>query len=164
MPASTINTARVTDRRVLRFDSIEDALRDAAQLTHAQRQGKARCLGNWTHGQILGHLATWVDYAYDGAPLNPPVILRLIIRPMKRQLPHKPMRAGGKLPGVPGGTIAFDPVSFDEGLAHFQKSFTRLQSDPPTAKHPIFGHMTHDEWKNMNLRHAELHLSYIRTG
>jgi hypothetical protein len=29
-----------------------------------------------------------------------------------------------------------------------------------TARHPVLGKLTHDQWKQIHLRHAELHLSF----
>ena len=39
---------------------------------------------------------------------KPPLVVRLIMRPMKRRFLYKPMRAGSSIPGVPGGTLGFD--------------------------------------------------------
>ena len=37
----------------------------------------------------------------------------------------------------------------------------RLDARPPDAPNPIFGRLTHDEWKAINLRHAELHMGFL---
>jgi hypothetical protein len=29
-----------------------------------------------------------------------------------------------------------------------------------TARHPVLGKLTHEEWTQLHLRHAELHLSF----
>ena len=150
-------------RRDITFARIDDALADVENIARAADAGRMRCVGTWSAGQILDHLAMWVDYAYDGTPLHPPLLLRLMLRPMKRRFLYKRMRAGGKIPGVAGGTLAIASASMDDGLAHFRKSFTKLRDEVPTAPHVFFGTLTHDEWINMNLRHAELHLSFIRT-
>jgi hypothetical protein len=149
-------------RRELSFTTIDDALADVEQIAAAERAGRARCLGNWSTGQILSHVACWADYAYDGTPLNPPFFIRWMLRPMKSRFLYKKMSPGGKIPKVSGGTLATAPASLDDGLAHFRKSFTRLRDLTPIAPHFIFGRLTHDEWINMHLRHAELHLSFIR--
>jgi hypothetical protein len=38
-----------------------------------------------------------------------------------------------------------------------------LAKAPPTIPHALFGPLTHDEWIAQHLRHAELHLSFLRT-
>jgi hypothetical protein len=156
------DTKHVADRRTLNFTKIDDALADVDAIVAAERAGRARPLGNWSTGQILSHLASWADYAFDGTPLHPPFIVRLVLRPMKRRFLYKKMAAGGKIPKVPGGTLAIVPASLDDGVEHFRKAFVRLRDQPPTAPHVFFGPLTHDEWINMHLRHAELHLSFIR--
>ena len=103
----------------------------------------------------------WADYAFDGTPLKVPFLMRLALRPMKRRFLYKKMPSGARIPKVPGGTLAIEPASLDDGLAHLRKSFTRLRDQAPTAPHIFFGPLTHDEWINMHLRHAELHLSFI---
>ena len=120
-------------RRDITFAKIDDALADVENIARAADSGRVRCLGTWSAGQILDHLATWVDYAYDGTPLHPPLLIRLMLRPMKGRFLYKKMRAGGKIPGVAGGTLATSPASLDEGLGHFRKSFTKLRPGPDCA-------------------------------
>lgn len=158
----TTQTPVSGNRREISFVTIDHALADVENIEQAEGAGRARCVGNWSTGQILNHLATWADYSFDGTPLQPPFIIRLMLRPMKGRFLYKKMRAGGSIPKVPGGTLAIGPASLEDGLAHFRKSFTRLRDQAPTAPHFVFGRLTHDEWINMHLRHAELHLSFVR--
>lgn len=162
MGSIAVNVTPEAARRVLHFHDIDDVMADVEVLAAAEQDGKLRRAGNWTFGQTLGHMATWADYAYDGTPLKPPLLLRWALRPMKKRFLYKPMRAGGKIPGVKGGTLAIEPRSSDEGLGHFTRSFARLKNDPPARPHMIFGPLTHDEWISMHLRHSELHLSFFR--
>jgi len=37
----------------------------------------------------------------------------------------------------------------------------RLRAGPPARPNVIFGPLTHDEWIQLHLRHAELHLSFF---
>jgi len=157
-----LKTADVKGRRKLHFDRIQDALADVDALEGPARAGTARCLGNWTFGQILGHLSAWVEYSFDGVPMTkPPFLLRFILRPMKRRFLYKPMSAGSNIPGVPGGTLGFEPLDLEAGLARFRSAFSRLGRESPTLPHLIFGPLTHEQWINQHLRHAELHLSFV---
>jgi hypothetical protein len=161
-PTDTVDTKHAAGRRSLRFERIDDALADAEAMAAAEREGRLRRVGNWTLGQILGHLATWVGYAYDGVPVTPPLLVRWVMRPMKKRFLYKGMPAGVHIPKTPGGTFGTDVLPPDEGLARYRAACARLKAEAPTRRHPIFGAMTHDEWIAGQLRHAELHLSFVR--
>ena len=160
--SAPIETRRVTGRRELHFTAIDEVLADVDGLAAAEREGRLRRLGNWTLGQTLGHLAAWAGYSYDGVPMQVPLVVRLIMRPMKRRFLKGPMPAGRNIPKVPGGTLAIDPLTSYEGLARFRRAFTRLRDQPPTRPHLLFGTLTHEQWIQSHLRHAELHLSFLR--
>jgi len=158
MPA---DAAAVLQRRTLHFDTIEQILADVDGLEKAQKQGKLRTLGNWSPGQNLGHLASWIDYSYDGVPFKIPFIARIVMRPMKNKFLYKPMRPGARIPRLKDGTLGIDQISFEEGLARLRKNLGRLKSEPPQSPHALFGRLNHDEWIAQHLRHSELHLSYL---
>ncbi len=156
-----VDTTKVTDRRILHFDSIDQALAEADRLVEGERAGKLKHVGNWTLGQVLGHLACWTEFAYTGAPLKPPFFIRWILRLRKNSFLYKPMSPGVKIPGVKGGTLATDPMPLDEALPRYRKVMERLKTEAPTAPNVIFGKMTHGESIALNLRHAELHLGFM---
>ena len=148
-------------RRTLKFISLNEVVADVKTLAAADAAGKLRCCGNWTFGQILNHLATWVDYSFDGVPMKVPFFVKWMVRPMKRRFLTKPMKAGSRIPKVEGGTLAISVVPTTEALEHFHRSFDRLAKGPPAIPHMLFGLMTHDEWIAQHLRHSELHLSFV---
>lgn len=160
--ASLIDTARVSNRRTLRFQTTNEAVSEAQRLASAERAGNLTPLGNWTLGQALGHLATWAEFSFTGAPLKPPLPIRLMLRLQKNKFLTRPMPAGVKIPGVPGGTLGIDPMPLDDGLAKHCAAMDRLRSESPTKPNVIFGPLTHEQWIQLNLRHAELHLSFFR--
>jgi hypothetical protein len=146
---------------MLRFESIDQMLAEVDRLIEAERAGRLRRLGNWTPGQILGHLAAWTEFGYTGVPLKVPFFIRWILRLRKRKFLYEPMRAGVRIPRVKGGTLATDPLPLDEGLARFRGIAERLKLEAPAAPSPIFGQLTHEESIALNLRHAELHLGFL---
>jgi hypothetical protein len=162
--ASPINTAKVTDRRALRFATLREALADAERCAAADRAGTLRRTGNWTAGQVFGHLAYWIDGGFDGYAMNPPWFLRLLGPLMKKSVLKPSTRAGMRLPGAPGGTYGTDVYSTDDGLARFRAAVDRLERQCPQRPNPVFGRMTHDEWKTLHIRHAEGHLSFLHPG
>jgi hypothetical protein len=130
------------------------------RLVEAERAGRLHHVGNWTLGQTLSHLGRWAEYSYTGAPLKPPFFIKWFLRMQKKKFLYTPMRAGVKIPGVPGGTLATEPESTDEALARVRKVMDRMKTDAPTAPNVIFGPLTHEEWIAITLRHAELHLGF----
>lgn len=139
---------------------------DLHSLLDAERAGTLTHCGAWSLGQCLGHLAAWIDYAYDGYPpeLPTPLWIKLVLRPFKKKFLRGPLRPGVRIPKLKDGTLAIDPLSTPEGLSRFEKAWARLRQGPPTKPNPIFGPMTHAEWIQMHLRHAELHLSFQRAA
>lgn len=158
--AVVVDTGKVAGRRILRFESLDQVLAEADRLASAERAGQLKRLGNWTLGQTFGHLAAWGEFAYTPAPLKVPFLIKWILRLRKRKFLYGPMRAGVKIPGVAGGTLATDPMSLDEGLLRLRRVIERLKAEPPTAKSPVFGLLTQEESIAINLRHAELHLGF----
>jgi hypothetical protein len=156
-----VNTGKVVGRRMLRFESIEQAMAEAERLAAAERAGRLRQLGNWTLGQTLGHLAAWTVYGYTGAPLNVPFFIRWFLRLRKRRILYGPMRSGVRIPGVEGGTLATEPVPLEVGWGRFRRAMERLKVEAPTAPSPVFGRLTHEESIALNLRHMELHLGFL---
>jgi hypothetical protein len=156
-----VDTGKAAGRRMLRFESIDQVLAEVDRLAAPERAGRLRRLGNWTLGQTLGHLAAWTEYGYTGFPLKVPFFIRWMLRLRKRKVLYGPMRAGVKIPGVEGGTLATDPVPLDEGLERFRRVMERLKSESPTAPSPILGRLTHEESIALTLRHAELHLGFL---
>jgi len=154
-------TANVTDRRKLHFNSLDEALQEADRLVAAERHGRLVQLGNWTLGQALNHIAGWAEFSYSQCPLKTPFIIRLILWLRKRSFLYGPMPAGVRIPGVPNGTLVTEPVSLEEGLSRFKAAFQRLKMEPPTHPSPALGQLTHDEAIAINLRHAELHLGFF---
>lgn len=158
-----VDTAKTADRRTLRFNSPDELMADVERVVASERAGTLRRAGNWTTGQILGHLAAWIDYSYDGYPpaLKPPWFIKLILRMMKGRFMRGPLKAGVKIPKAPGGTYGTEPMPLDEGLARFRKAWDRLRRSKPTVPNIIFGDLTHEECITGHLRHAELHLSFL---
>jgi hypothetical protein len=155
-----VNTASVKDRRQLRFETIDDCLTDADRLVAADRLGKLRLVGNWSLGTILNHVAAWVEFAYSGSPVKAPWFVVALSRVMKRRFLYKGLGAGVRIPRVEGGTVAREPATVEQALPRFKAAFERLRREPPTKPNELFGQLTHAEWIALQLRHAELHMSF----
>lgn len=155
-----VDTKRVPIRE-LRFQTIDDALAEIKRLAEAERAGRVERMGNWTTGQVFGHLAYWIDGSFDGGIKPPPWFIRMIGPMLKRGMLRGPMKQGFRLPGAPEGTHGTEVLSLDEGLSRVTRAFERLKAGAPQRRNPVFGWMTHAEWIALNLRHAELHLGFL---
>jgi hypothetical protein len=163
-----VNTRRVSGRRKLRFESLADLETEVERLAAADVES----LGNWTLGQILSHLARVMLIAVGETPIRPPLMSRLIgfiFRPLlKRWLLESGMPAGIPHRGIPvigrsketTSQVAHAGITTEEGLAELRSAIDRYKSAQDFSRHPLFGKRRED-WDRFNLRHAELHLSFI---
>jgi hypothetical protein len=156
-------TSPPTPFRPLRFASAADAVAEAKSLASAAAVGAVRSAGTWSLGQALGHVAAWIDYAYDGYPqgFRPSWPVRTAMRLLKGRVLRKGMPRGLRFPNVVGGTFGIDDYSPEEGLLRFTTAFDRLAASPPPAPSPAFGPLSHDQWLALHLRHTELHLGHF---
>ena len=156
----------ISQRRKLRFESIDDAVAEAERLVAAEREGRLTHVGNWRVGRALGHLATWANFAFDGYPpeVVAPWPVRLILKLMRNRILNQGMMTGVKIGRVPGGTVGTDEFTADEGSERFRAAMRRLRQNAPTRENPVFGKLTHEQWIQLNLRHAELHLGFQVPG
>lgn len=152
-------------RRPLWFERLDDILTEANRLAAAEQGGTLVQNGNWTLGQILGHLAGWMNFAFDGYPreIHAPLPVRLILKLFQKRILTGGMMAGVKIRGTKDGTVANEIIPTDEGLRRLGPAIERLKAQSPVILNPAFGHLTHDEWIALNLRHAELHLGFLDT-
>lgn len=160
-----VNPKTVKDRRMLRFASLDEALTEATRLAAAEEQGRLKQLGNWSLGVSLHHIAVWARYPFDGyAPevASPPWFVKCIARLFKKRFMTKPMPAGMRIPGIEAGTMGTEPTPTPKALAEMRAAFERLDREAPTRPNPAMGPLNHEEWKSMNLRHAEHHLGFYR--
>ncbi len=158
-----VDTKNVPNRRTVRYESLDKLLDDISQIEIADREQRLTTVGNWSAGQILAHVANWIDYGYVGYPIkSPPWFIKPILRLMLRKYLKQGMPSGVRIPGIKEGTVGMDPVSVSEGVAKLRKAIARLQSNEPCSyDSPAFGKMSHEDRIRLNLRHAELHLSFL---
>jgi hypothetical protein len=147
----------VVGRRQLRYATLADMLADAERLVESP---STRLLGNWPLDKLLTHLATGVNASIDGIPARAPWFLRLAGVFLKRRFLTKQLSAGFKLPKTVEADFFPPADSPAAALAMLRGAVDRLRTERMTARHPVLGKLTHDEWSQLHLRHAELHLSF----
>jgi hypothetical protein len=151
-------------RRSLRLESLADLSSELERIEQADREGRLETTGQWTAGQILAHLAAWIEYGYEGYPMQkPPLLLRWFLRwKLPSYLQHG-MGAGVRIPGVPGGTYGIDRMEVARAAERLHRAIGRLSAKEPCPhESPAFGAMTFEDRVRLNLRHAELHLGFLR--
>ena len=160
--AAPVNT-KTCEHRKLRFATLDDLRAELDRIADADRGGTLRATGNWTAGQTFNHLATWINFGYDGFPdsLRPPWIIKVLLKATKNRFLSNGLPRGVRIGRIPGGTLGIEPMSTDEGRAKLDAALIRAQSGPPTHPSPVFGRMSHADFLRGTLRHAELHLGYL---
>jgi hypothetical protein len=157
--ATAIDTTKVTERRSLHFDSLDEIVADLGRLASS---GEVRALGNWSAGQLLKHLATALNKSIDGYGNPLPGFVRVVFRTFfKNKFLTAPMSAGFKLPKKALAELVPAPVSFEDGLQSLRQAIHRLQTETHRAPNPVLGPLSVEEWNQLHCRHCELHLSFL---
>lgn len=153
----------VRNWRKLRFESIDDCVAEVRRIMEAERSGRLRATGKWTPGQVMSHVAAWIDYAYDGFPVKPPFFLvRWILRSRRNHILTHGMPRGVRIPGLKEGTTGMDNLPTHDAAKRLMAALQRLaSSEPAVHDSPAFGHLSDKDRIRLNLRHAELHLGYL---
>ncbi len=153
-----IQTSKVSDRRTLSFQSLDDILADAEALA----AGDIRTMGNWTSGQIVDHVAALIELSIDGFTMKAPLPLRIFGRLMRNMALNKPMRPGFKMPKKFAAMAPRPDVQWDAALARLRSVGQRVR-DGEQMQHPspMLGRMSHEDWVKLHCRHAELHFSFM---
>jgi hypothetical protein len=154
-------TSQPADRRAVRFETVDELRAEITRLLAADAAGRLRHSGQWTAGQTFGHLAAWIEYAYTGFPTRVPWFVRLFIRLKLDRYLRDGLPAGVRIPGARGGTYGIEPLDTAEGARRLRAALDRLEREPARYDSPAFGKLTEPQRVALNLRHAELHLSYL---
>lgn len=160
--AQNVSTAKAKHRKI-RLATIDDVFAELDRIGQADQEGRLKTTGNWTAGQILAHVAAWIEYGYSGYPVKPPPFpLNFILPWMGKRILKNGMRPGVRIPGVKEGTFGQEQVSTATGLERLRRAFSRLKNGEQCKyDSPAFGPMSHEDRILLNLRHAELHLGFI---
>jgi hypothetical protein len=155
-----VNTKQVMGRRELRYNSYDDLLADVNELA----SGETEMVGNWSLAQVCKHLASSLNSCIDGIPFNAPLLLRVMGKLfLKKKFLTQAVPAGFQIPG--NAKKQFEPeesADLQEQLPALRKAIERVKNDKSRVSHPVFGQLSADEWDQFNLRHAEMHMSFIK--
>lgn len=145
-------------RRQVTYDSLADMLRDARRLVAAN----AGATGEWSLGQIIQHLAMALNASVDGFGFTLPWPLRIVGRyVIKGRILRNGMQPGIQLPAAAVPALAPPAIDPATALRNLELAVAHFEAAQSYAPHPAFGPITAEEANLIQLRHAELHLSFV---
>lgn len=151
----TLSTT-IRSRRRLKFTSFDEVIADAEALAASTN---TKMLGKWDLSSLLAHLSLAINHSIDGISAKAPWYIR-IVGPLIKGRILKRMSPGFNLPKSVEAEFFPAGLSSAEGLQQLRAAVARLKNERMTARHPVLGPLTHEEWTQLHLRHSELHLSF----
>ncbi|MEM9354336.1 MAG: DUF1569 domain-containing protein [Planctomycetota bacterium] len=156
----TVNTKTAQGRRTVRYESFDDLLAEAEQLA----AGEITCLGNWSPGQVFDHLGRSLEVSIDGGAPKPPLPVRLVANLFfRKKFIYESVPSGFQ---ISNSAAKFfkpeDGVETQQGLEKLRNGVERCKAEEKRADHPIFGKISKAEWDSFSLRHAEMHMSFLK--
>jgi hypothetical protein len=155
--APLVDTKGVTGRRNLHFRDVDEVLADAEKLS----AGGYRRLGNWSLGQMTKHLAGAMNIGLNGAPFRAPLVLRFVAKNFLKKRALRKCTPGFRVPTKIARHVVPDETSDAEGLDALREATRRWKTETQRYPQPFFGSLTPDEWNQLVLRHAEMHMSFL---
>ena len=101
-----------------------------------------------------------MNRSIDGITFKAPWYKRLFGRLVKRRILKHGLPPGFQLPKDREAAAYPMVASPHEAVDLLRQAVGRVGNERATATHPLFGRLTHEEWTQLHLRHAELHLSF----
>lgn len=92
-----------------------------------------------------------------------PFFVQWILRRSLRKTLQSGMPSGVRIPGIKAGTTGMEEIPLANAAQRLSNALDRLENDHhPPHDSPAFGKMSHDDRIKLNLRHAELHMSFLK--
>jgi len=143
------------ERRKLEFNSYEEVIAELERLKDSENEQ----LGNWKLGDICFHLNFYFTGSLNGFKVMLPWVIRTFMgRPALWWLLRHEYKPGGTTvpKSIPKGDNNIEEtVNITIGLLKLLSEAKELQ---PSS---FFGTLTVDQWREMHLRHAAHHLSFL---
>jgi hypothetical protein len=101
-----------------------------------------------------------VNGSIDGFSFKAPWYIRGILFFIKGRFLKNRWSPGITLP-KDKEAVMYPPVSSpQDAFEMLRRAVERTKTQRMSARHPAFGALTHEQWVQVHLRHAELHLSF----
>lgn len=151
-------------KRNLQFDSYEQLKEDVQELLERGYTS----VGKWDLAQVCLHLNDFMTFPMDGFPKSP-LVIRLILsliritsgrRLLDGMLKSRTMPSGK--PTIPSTVYAPNMARDEDAVKTFLKTIDRWNAFTGIPiPSPVFGNMTNEEAKQLQLIHAQHHLSFL---
>lgn len=151
-----VDTSTVAGRRDVRYNSLDELAADAERLL----AGGYTRLGNWNLGTMCTHLARSLQTGLDGWPIKINFLVRFVARRLYKDKALRKLKPGFKLPKK-AASLAPHIEEDRLGVEELQATIARWKRESQRHAHAFFGHLTDDEWNQLMLRHAEMHMSFL---
>ena len=155
-------------RRELRFETLDDAVRDAESLL---KTGYVS-VGQWDLAQVCEHLADWMTFPLDGFPKAPLpltilmwVMRRTTIGPMifRDIVSKRQMRAGSSTIPETVHRQSTDPATAERAVGRLRTTVDRFKNwTGAIIPSPLFGSITKEQATVLQCVHCSHHLSFLR--
>ena len=151
-------------RRELFCESLDEVAAEARRLLASGYEPA----GKWNLGQACGHCSTWIKYPIDGFPKFNFFVAGVFWmmkqsfgkRAFKKMLAAKSMPAGN--PTIKNTIPAPDFESDAKAVDELCETIERFKAhDGPWHASPLFGEMTADQCRQLQLIHCSHHLSFL---
>ena len=91
-----------------------------------------------------------------------PAILRIIVKFFRKRILNKPMKPGIKLPANMSIVLPDPETTWDDAVSALRSAMARIDAgERMTQPSPLLGAMSHEDWVDLNCRHAEMHFSFM---
>lgn len=150
----------MSERRELVFESFDEVLAEVERLA----TGDVRVDGKHSFGKILRHLALTNDMV-TGKIKAPklPLVMRLAMPFMRKSILNGPVKPGFKLPSKADGFFwPSEEPELPDAIAYLKQSVENYKTNGPLPVHPIFGKAERAQVDQLTLRHAAMHLGFVR--
>ena len=166
MQPTLVNARSVVACRPVHLRTIADLAAEIERVAEATAAKRVRTLGNWSAAQILWHLGRLMEFSFDGFPFRYPRRVRWAARLLRvlswRWLLALAFRPGFRNPPVAEPLEPDPAVSLAEAVRYVRRQLERISSgERMTAANPSMGTLSHEQWVEVHLRHAELHVSFL---
>jgi len=143
-------------RRELDLKTLDEVVAEVRRLN----EGGYTKGGEWDLSQVCLHLSSSINQTIDGFMFKVPLTIRIVARLFVKRsvLQTRKIRPGNPIPPeqVPGPSDEYSAVAI---LATTVDRYKAHRGG--LHKHPVFGRLTHGEWREIHIIHGSHHLSFL---
>jgi Protein of unknown function (DUF1569) len=153
-------------RKPIHLRSLQELLAETTRIEAYAAAGQVRPLGKWTTAQVFQHLSIFVKGSLDGFSFQYPWHIRALSQFVGciswRWLMKVAFRPGFTNPVVAQTVEPQSSVTLADAAEFLRCQLGRvLGGEVMTQRSPTGEKLSHEQWVECHLRHAELHLRFL---